>query len=360
MTPDFWSGKSVFLTGHTGFKGSWLALLLQAFGARVTGYALPAPTHPSLFDDADVGTDMESCIGDIRDGDKLAQCLKVARPDIVLHLAAQSLVRHSYENPYETYSTNVLGLVNLLEAVRKTDSVRAVVNVTSDKCYENKEWTWAYRENEPMGGFDPYSSSKGCAELVTSAYRQSFFHPERYSTHGVALGSARAGNVIAGGDWAADRLMPDIVRALLARQDIIIRNPASVRPWQHVLEPLSGYLALAEKLFVQGPDFAEGWNFGSTEDDARPVQWIVDYMVRAWGGGAAWRLADETGPHEAHVLKLDSSKARARLDWVPRWSLAMTLDSIVEWNRAYAKGAPVRTVTLQQISDFRMGTARAS
>ena len=293
MTPAFWSGKSVFLTGHTGFKGSWLALLLHALGARVTGYALPAPTHPSLFEDANVGADMEACIGDIRDGDKVAQCLKVARPDIVLHLAAQPLVRYSYENPYETYSTNVLGLVNLLEAVRKTDSVRAVVNVTSDKCYENKEWPWAYRENEPMGGFDPYSNSKGCAELVTSAYRQSFFHPERYRTHGVALGSARAGNVIAGGDWAADRLVPDIVRALLARQDIIIRNPASVRPWQHVLEPLSGYLALAEKLFVQGPDFAEGWNFGSTEDDARPVQWIVDYMVRAWGGGAAWRLAGE-------------------------------------------------------------------
>jgi len=359
MTPAFWSGKSVFLTGHTGFKGSWLSLLLQSFGARVTGYALPAPTTPSLFKDADVGADMESLIGDIRDGDKVAQCLKAARPDIVLHLAAQPLVRYSYENPVETYSTNVLGLVNLLEAVRKTETVRAVVNVTSDKCYENREWPWAYRENEPMGGFDPYSNSKGCSELVTSAYRQSFFHPDRYSTHGVALGSGRAGNVIAGGDWAADRLVPDIVRALLSRQEIVVRNPASIRPWQHVLEPLSGYLTLAERLFEQGPDFAEGWNFGSTEDDARPVHWIVDYMVRAWGEGASWRLASETGPHEAHVLKLDSSKARARLGWRPNWSLATTLESIVEWNRAYASGAPVRTITLQQISNFQLQTRDA-
>jgi CDP-glucose 4,6-dehydratase len=359
MTPAFWSGKSVFLTGHTGFKGSWLSLLLQSFGARVTGYALPAPTTPSLFKDADVGADMESLIGDVRDGDKVAQCLKAARPDIVLHLAAQPLVRYSYENPVETYSTNVLGLVNLLEAVRKTETVRAVVNVTSDKCYENREWPWAYRENEPMGGFDPYSNSKGCAELVTSAYRQSFFHPDRYSTHGVALGSGRAGNVIAGGDWAADRLVPDIVRALLSRQEIVVRNPASIRPWQHVLEPLSGYLTLAERLFEQGPDFAEGWNFGSTEDDARPVHWIVDYMVRAWGEGASWRLASETGPHEAHVLKLDSSKARARLGWRPNWSLATTLESIVEWNRAYASGAPVRTITLQQISNFQLQTRDA-
>jgi CDP-glucose 4,6-dehydratase len=360
MTPAFWSGKSVFLTGHTGFKGSWLSLLLQSFGARVTGYALPAPTTPSLFKDADIGAGMESLIGDIRDGDKVAQCLKAARPDIVLHLAAQPLVRYSYENPVETYSTNVLGLVNLLEAVRKTETVRAVVNVTSDKCYENREWPWAYRENEPMGGFDPYSNSKGCAELVTSAYRQSFFHPDRYSTHGVALGSGRAGNVIAGGDWAADRLVPDIVRALLSGKEIVVRNPASIRPWQHVLEPLSGYLTLAERLFEQGPDFAEGWNFGSTEDDARPVHWIVDYMVRAWGEGASWRLASETGPHEAHFLKLDSSKARARLGWRPKWSLATTLESIVEWNRAYASGTPVRTITLQQISDFRMRTGCAS
>ena len=354
MTPEFWSGKSVFLTGHTGFKGSWLSLLLQSFGAHVTGYALQAPTSPNLFEDADVGAGMVSRIGDIRDGDKVAHCLKAAHPDIVLHLAAQPLVRYSYDNPYETYSTNILGLVNVLEAVRKTDSVRAVVNVTSDKCYENKEWPWAYRENEPMGGFDPYSNSKGCAELVTSAYRQSFFHPDRYSLHGVALGSGRAGNVIAGGDWAADRLVPDIVRALLSRQAIVVRNPTSIRPWQHVLEPLSGYLSLAERLFEQGPDFAEGWNFGSTEDDARPVQWIVDYMVRAWGEGASWRLADETGPHEAHFLKLDSSKARARLGWRPNWSLATTLDSIVEWNLAYASGTPVRTITLQQISNFQL------
>ena len=354
MTPAFWKNRRVFVTGHTGFKGSWLCLMLQSFGADLTGYALAPPTNPSLFDDAGVARDMKSVIGDIRDAQSLARALKEAKPEIVLHLAAQPLVRYSYEAPYETYSTNVLGLVNLLESVRQCDTVRAVVNVTSDKCYENREGPWAYRENEAMGGYDPYSSSKGCAELVTAAYRRSFFNLETYSSHGVALASARAGNVIGGGDWAADRLVPDILRALLARKEIIVRNPTAIRPWQHVLEPLAGYLALAERLVTDGLAFAEGWNFGPAEDDARHVKWIVEYMVEAWGAGASWRLSDEVGPHEAHFLKLDSSKARGQLNWKPKWSLPQALDLIVEWGREYSDGASIEALTLRQIEAYVM------
>jgi CDP-glucose 4,6-dehydratase len=354
MTPAFWKNRRVFVTGHTGFKGSWLCLMLQSFGADVTGYALVAPTKPSLFDDADVGRDMRSVIGDIRDRAVLSSALKEAKPEIVLHLAAQPLVRYSYEAPYETYSTNVLGLVNLFEAVRQCDTVRAVVNVTSDKCYENREWPWAYRENEAMGGYDPYSSSKGCAELVTAAYRRSFFNPETYSSHGVALASARAGNVIGGGDWAADRLVPDAMRALLSGKEIIIRNPTSVRPWQHVLEPLVGYLALAEHLTTDGKAFAGGWNFGPAEEDARTVQWIVEYLVGHWGAGASWRLSDELGPHEAHFLKLDSSKARGQLGWKPKWSLPDALDAIVDWGHHYLDGVAARKISLQQIETYFM------
>lgn len=352
MNSAFWHGKSIFLTGHTGFKGSWLSLWLKHIGAQVTGYALQPSTDPSLFEVADVAQDMTSIIGDIRDAEKLAQAMRDAAPEIVIHMAAQPLVRYSYENPVETYSTNVMGTVHLLEAVRQTPSVRAVVNVTSDKCYDNKEWVWGYRENEPMGGFDPYSNSKGCAELVTSAYRSSFFNPTKYFDHRVALASARAGNVIGGGDWAADRLIPDIMRAISSGQPVVIRRPNAIRPWQHVLEPLSGYLLLAQKLYEEGVTFAESWNFGPCDEDARPVQWIIDRLIQQWGGNATWKLDEGGHPYEAHYLKLDCSKAKMRLRWQPRWNLDQTLGQVVAWQRAWLAKEDMRRFTLSQIEQY--------
>lgn len=352
MNMDFWRGKRVLLTGHTGFKGSWLSLWLQSMGARVVGYALAPPTNPSLFEVANVEAGMTSIIGDIRDLDHLRKVFAEHRPEIVIHMAAQPLVRYSYNEPVETYSTNVMGTINLLEAVRTIDSVRAVVNVTSDKCYENREWMWGYRENEAMGGFDPYSSSKGCAELVAAAYRNSYFHPENYKQHGVALASARAGNVIGGGDWADDRLIPDIMRAIVQGNPVNIRNPHAIRPWQHVLEPLSGYLLLAQRLYEEGAAYAEGWNFGPNDEDAKPVQWIVEQMTQAWGEGASWILDDGEHPHEAHYLKLDCSKAKARLSWHPRWHLQDALDAIIEWHRAHQEGKDMHEPTLRQINAY--------
>lgn len=352
MNPSFWNGKKVFVTGHTGFKGSWLSLWLHQLGAQVAGYALQPPTSPSLFEVAQVAQGMKSNIGDIRDASMLANAMRQAGPEIVIHMAAQPLVRRSYVDPIETYSTNVMGTVHLLEAVRQTPSVRAVVNVTTDKCYENKEWVWGYRENEPMGGFDPYSSSKGCAELVTAAYRNSFFNSSNHSEHQVALATARAGNVIGGGDWAEDRLIPDILRAIQADQPVNIRNPHATRPWQHVLEPLSGYLALAEKLYAQGPVFAEAFNFGPAEEDAKPVQWIVEQLTRSWGDGAAWNLDGGTHPHEANYLKLDCSKARASLGWSPRWDLEQALQAIIVWHKAHKSSQNMRAFCLQQINDY--------
>jgi CDP-glucose 4,6-dehydratase len=353
MNPSFWHGKRVFLTGHTGFKGSWLSLWLQQLGAQVHGYALPSPSQPSLFDAAAVGQGMDSTLGDIRDADALRAAMQAARPDIVIHMAAQALVRYSYAHPVETYSTNVMGLVHLFEAVRATPGVRAVVNVTSDKCYENKEWPWGYRENEPMGGYDPYSNSKGCAELITSAYRNSYFNPAKYAEHGIALGSGRAGNVIGGGDWAEDRLIPDMVRAIAAGKPVQIRSPHAIRPWQHVLEPLSGYLTLAERLYEHGPDYAEGFNFGPHDADARPVEWIIGRLCDSWGDGAAWQLDAAPQPHEATYLKLDCSKAKSRLGWQPRWTLAQTIDHIVAWHKAHAAGADMRALTLAQIATYQ-------
>jgi CDP-glucose 4,6-dehydratase len=352
MSIEFWRGKKVFLTGHTGFKGSWLSLWLQQLGAEVTGYALQPPTNPSLFEVANVAQGMTSIIGDIRDGEALSKAMREAAPDIVIHMAAQPLVRYSYVNPVETYSTNVMGTVHLLEAVRRTPSVRAVVNVTSDKCYDNKEWVWGYRENEAMGGFDPYSNSKGCAELVTSAYRNSFFNPGKYADHRVALASGRAGNVIGGGDWADDRLIPDILRAISDNKPVVIRSPHAIRPWQHVLEPLSGYLLLAEKLYTQGVTYAEGWNFGPADEDAKPVQWIVDQLTQQWGEGASWQLDGGEHPHEAHYLKLDCSKAKMRLDWQPRWHLGHTLEMIVSWQQAWLAKQDMRSFTLKQIEQY--------
>ena len=352
MKAAFWRGKRVLLTGHTGFKGSWLALWLQSMGAQVVGYALTPPTSLSLFEIADVGSGMTSIIGDIRDLAHLRAVFAEHQPEIVIHMAAQALVRHSYVEPVETYSTNVMGTVNLLEAVRGAGCVKAVVNVTSDKCYENREWVWGYRENEAMGGFDPYSNSKGCAELVASAYRSSFFNSDKYQQHGVALASARAGNVIGGGDWAEDRLIPDILRAITEGRPVNIRSPHAIRPWQHVLEPLSGYLLLAERLYTEGVEHAEGWNFGPNDEDAKPVQWIVERLTGSWGEGASWTLDGGEHPHEAHYLKLDCSKAKLRLDWHPRWRLEKTLEKIIEWHRAMRDGQDMREISLRQISAY--------
>lgn len=361
MNLSFWSGKKVFLTGHTGFKGSWLSLWLQQLGAEVTGYALPPPTNPSLFEVARVERGMESIVGDIRDGAALGNAMRQAVPDIVIHMAAQPLVRRSYVDPVETYSTNVMGTVHLLEAVRQTPTVRAVVNVTTDKCYENKEWVWGYRENEPMGGFDPYSNSKGCAELVTTAYRNSFFNSDKYSQHQVALATARAGNVIGGGDWAADRLIPDILAAFEKAKSVVIRNPNSTRPWQHVLEPLRGYLTLAEKLYSEGTAFAEGWNFGPHSDDARPVEWIVKQLAQKWANGASWQIDEGDHPHEANYLKLDISKAGHRLDWHPAMRLDQALGLIVDWTREKRTGNEMRTFTQAQIHAYQaLATASKS
>jgi len=353
MNPDFWQGKRVLLTGHTGFKGSWLSLWLQSMGAQVTGYALAPSTNPSLFQIAEVAHGMSSIIGDIRDLAKLQAAFTKHQPQIVIHMAAQPLVRFSYQNPVETYSTNVMGTVHLLEAVRNTPGVKAVVTITTDKCYENREWVWGYRENEPMGGFDPYSNSKGCAELVSAAYRSSFFNADTYAWHGVATATARAGNVIGGGDWAQDRLIPDILAAFENGRNAYIRNPRAIRPWQHVMEPLSGYLLLAEQLFEHGPSFGEGWNFGPNDEDAKPVGWIVDQMAALWGMGAQWRLDTGEHPHEAHYLKLDISKARSRLNWHPKLRLKDALALIIDWSKKRQAGANMRQLTLAQLQAFQ-------
>jgi CDP-glucose 4,6-dehydratase len=343
MDTSFWHNRRVFITGHTGFKGGWLSLWLQQFGAKVTGYALPPSTNPSLFEVAKVASGMTSIIGDIRDLPRLRSVLAEADPEVVFHLAAQPLVRASYADPIETYSTNVMGTVNLFEAVRSLTSVKALVNVTSDKAYENREWVWGYRETDPMGGYDPYSSSKGCAELVASAYRRSFSLP---------LASARAGNVIGGGDWSADRLVPDVLAALANGRPVEIRNPSATRPWQHVLEPLRGYLTLAERLFKEPTAFAEGWNFGPDDESCQPVSAVVAECVEAWGGGTAWRSQSGEHPHEAGFLKLDSSKARARLAWRPKLALQQAIQATTDWHRAWLKGSDMRSFTLLQIENY--------
>lgn len=343
---NFWSGKRVYLTGHTGFKGSWLSLWLAEMGAIVKGYSLIPPTKPNLFEEAKVAEKIESQIGDIRDLETLKVSMSEFNPDILIHMAAQPLVRLSYKEPLETYDTNVMGTVKVLEAARSCSSLKAIVSVTTDKCYENKEWVWGYREDEPMGGFDPYSSSKGCAELVTSAYRRSFMQEQ-----GIGLASARAGNVIGGGDWADDRLIPDILRAFEKNEAVVIRNPLSTRPWQHVLEPLSGYLVLAQKLYKEPTKFAEGWNFGPYEDDAKPVEWILNHMVSQWPN-TVWRLDKNSHPHEAGYLKLDVAKAKARLKWHPTWRLELTLAKIIKWHQAWLNKADMQQVCLEEINEF--------
>ena len=347
MNRDFWLGKRVFLTGHTGFKGGWLALWLADLGAEVYGYALNPPTATNFFTVVNLQEHLaQSTIADIRDATSLVQAMREARPDVVLHLAAQPLVRYSYAEPVETYAVNVMGTVNLLEAVRQTPSVKAVLNVTTDKCYENREWVWPYRENEAMGGFDPYSSSKACSEIVTAAYRNSFL-----DSAGVKIASARAGNVIGGGDWATDRLIPDFLRALDAGQLLIIRSPFATRPWQYVLEPLFGYLSLAERLFTDGSTFAEAWNFGPDEADSQPVKWIVEYLCSKQPD-AAWQCDALPQVHEANILKLDSSKAKARLGWIPRWNLQMALGMTLDWHQSWKRGAEMASVSKQQIHEY--------
>lgn len=348
----FWKGRRVFLTGHTGFKGSWLSLWLNALGANVTGYALDPPTQPNLFEQARVASTVRSIRADIRDFSRLQSAIADCRPEVVIHMAAQSIVRRGYEDPIENYSSNVMGTVHVLEAVRQLKQPCAVVNVTSDKCYENREWIWGYRENEPMGGRDPYSNSKGCAELVTTAYRESFFPPESLERHGVALASARAGNAIGGGDWTGDQLIPDLMRAFLAGQSCLIRNPSAFRPWQFVLEPLRGYLMLAERLTEDGPRFSSGWNFGPVDADAKPVSWIADELARSWGDQASWSKDAAAHPREAHALKLDASKAGIYLDWHSVLPLKEALDWIVEWYRAYRVGADLQRLTRTQIERY--------
>jgi CDP-glucose 4,6-dehydratase len=349
MNTKFWSGKRVLVTGHTGFKGSWLSLWLQQSGADLIGYSIGLPTNPCLYDAADVGQGMNSVTADIKDIDVLQQCFAQNAPEIVFHMAAQSLVRQSYADPIDTYATNVIGTANLLEAARRCDSVRVLIVVTSDKCYENREWIWPYRENDALGGHDPYSSSKGCAELVTAAYRSSFFN----SPSCASVASVRAGNVIGGGDWAEDRIIPDVIRALLAGNDASIRNPLAVRPWQFVLEPLHGYLVLAERLWSEGTEFAGPWNFGPNDGPAVTVGELVDQLTNIWGDGSRRRRESQSELHEASSLGLDSSKARKLLGWSPIQNLPTTLQWIVEWHRHYAERGNARDITLEQIERYQ-------
>jgi len=353
VNPKFWASKKVFLTGHTGFKGGWLSIWLSMMGAKVTGFSLAPNTTPSLFEVAKIDLLLEaSHIGNICDLRLLQSTLVKAAPDVVIHMAAQPLVRYSYLNPVETFATNVMGTAHILEVIRNCETVKAVVIVTTDKCYENKEWVWGYRENEAMGGLDPYSSSKGCAELVTAAYRQSFFYDKKFSARQVAIASARAGNVIGGGDWSEDRLIPDAIKAFVANKSLVIRNPLSTRPWQHVLEPLSGYLILAQALYEQGSAFASGWNFGPRDEDNRTVREVADLLISSWGETAHWEKEGLEQPHEANLLKLDCSKAHIQLDWIPKWNLETAIKKVVEWQKAFQVKENMRDVSLGQINQY--------
>ena len=353
MASNAWAGRRVFLTGHTGFKGGWLALWLADLGAKVRGYSLDPGTSPNLFHEARIGELVEDVRGDIRDAARLDSAIRDFAPEVIFHLAAQPLVRLSYVDPITTYETNVIGTARVLDAVRRTPSVRAVVSVTTDKCYENKEWLWGYRETDPLGGYDPYSSSKACAEIVSAAFRQSYFPVEKLAEHRVAVATARAGNVIGGGDWSVDRLLPDLVRGFETGSPVAIRRPAAIRPWQHVLEPLHGYLTLAEKLLSGDPArYATAFNFGPADEDARSVGWIADRMVQTWGAGASWFQDGDPGAHEAGFLKLDASRAKAELDWKPRLHLGEALDWLVRWYRAQGAGEDMQAFTLGQIRRY--------
>ena len=348
----FWRGKKVFLTGHTGFKGGWLSLWLQMLGAEVTGYALEPPTSPNLFEAASVASCMRSNMGDVCDLPRLKHAMADVSPEIVFHLAAQPLVRVSYQEPILTYKTNVIGTASLLEAARQTASVKAVLVITSDKCYENREWDWGYREIDTLGGHDPYSSSKACAELVVSAYRSSFFRSPEPNGRTIAVATARAGNVIGGGDWAQFRLIPDIVRSFSQGNVLKIRNPQAVRPWQHVLDPLHGYLMLAQKLYEEGPSFASAWNFGPNISNLQPVRWIVEKTASMWGPTARWEIDQGEQPHEDRTLQLDWSKAAQQLGWRPQLSLEDALAMSIDWYRHFLSGKSASEKCGAQISGY--------
>lgn len=353
---SFWKNKKVLITGSTGFKGSWLCLWLQSLGAKVTGFTRKPPTKPSLFELCEIDKLAHSILGDIRSKEDLQEAIMATQPDIVIHMAAQPIVRASYQIPAETYEINVMGTVNLLEAVRvavqNNIPIKAVINVTSDKCYENKEWIWGYREVDALGGYDPYANSKACSELVTMSYRNSFFNPDEYDVHGVAIASARSGNVIGGGDWASDRLIPDFIRSLMEDSKLKIRNPGAIRPWQHVLEPLGGYLMLAQKLCEDGKYFSQSWNFGPNDSDAKPVEWIVQKLCNKWGGNASYEIELDAQRHETHYLKVDCSKAKSELGWEPKWNLDQALDRIIEFTHAYQQNKNLRSLCLKQIEQY--------
>lgn len=346
ITSKFWKNKKVFLTGHTGFKGSWMAMWLSYLGANVKGYSLKEPTNPSLFVEANVKELIDSEINDIRDYDRLNSSIKKFSPDIVFHMAAQPIVRASYIIPIETYHTNVIGTANLLYASSLADNTKAVVNITTDKCYENKELDIGYKETDPMGGYDPYSSSKGCAELVTSSFRESYFKNKN-----IGIASVRAGNVIGGGDWAEDRLIPDILRSFELNKPVLIRNPSATRPWQHVLEPLSGYLLLAQKLYEEPLKYSEGWNFGPDYKDVKPVNYILDHMVDLWPG-SSWEIDSSINPHEAKLLKLDITKAKSKLNWNPTWDIDITLEKIVKWHISWINKNNMQDYCMKEIKTF--------
>jgi CDP-glucose 4,6-dehydratase len=353
VNPSFWQGKRVFLTGHTGFKGGWLSLWLTSMGAKVTGYALSPNTKPSLYEILGISDLIErSCIDDVCNLDGLKRAMIDARPEILIHMAAQPLVRFSYQDPVLTYATNVMGTVNVLEVTRGVDSIRATVIVTTDKCYENKEWVWGYREGESMGGHDPYSSSKGCAELVTAAYRNSYFSADTYKHHLNAIATARAGNVIGGGDWSPDRLIPDAIKAFEENKPVMIRNPMAIRPWQHVLEPLSGYLILAQALYESGASYASAWNFGPRDEDAKSVKEVMELLIQMWGKNAAWSLDRTEQSHEARLLKLDCSKANTQLKWLPRWDLETAIQKIVDWEHSFRQKEDMLALSLKQINQY--------
>ena len=343
----FWQGRRVFLTGHTGFKGSWISIWLNQMGAEVTGYSLSPSGETNLYNLANVAECLNSNLADIRDLESLKTTIMAAQPEVVIHMAAQSLVRESYDDPIGTYATNVMGTANLLEAARQVESIKVVLNITSDKCYENKEWVWAYRENDPMGGYDPYSSSKGCAELVSSAYYRSFLGEKN-----IGLATARSGNVIGGGDWAIDRIVPDAIRAFTRLEILKIRNPMAIRPWQHVLEPISGYLLLCQNLYSEPKKYSSAWNFGPQANDIQPVSRLADELVHNWKNGAAWQLDKDTHPHEARHLSLDCSKVQAELGWKPQWEFARAVEETSSWYKAWHEKKDMYKYSIEQIKKY--------
>ncbi len=349
---NFYKSKRVLITGHTGFKGGWLSLWLAKLGAQVIGYAKEPPTSPSLFEVCNIADKVTSIIGDVKDIENLGNVFEKYQPEIVFHMAAQALVRYSYKEPVETFETNVMGTVNVLEGCRHSKTVRAIVNITSDKCYENQESRQGYIEGDMLGGYDPYSSSKAAAELVTGAYLQSFFNPEDHNSHEIGLASARAGNVIGGGDWADDRIIPDCIKAFMNKKEVVIRSPDAVRPWQHVMEPLYGYLLLGQHLYSDGSNFSGAWNFGPEDENLKPVKWILDQMIDSWGEDSSWTINEGENPHETNYLKLDSSKAKSRLGWYPKWDIDRSLKKTIEWYKSYKNGENMLNITTNHLNDY--------